>query len=157
MDDTAKNSSVKNIRRAIMDLVARREHSCKEILQKLSRKGFDPTLIQTTIDQCIEENLISETRFIENYIYSRQKKGFGPLHIREALRQRGIHDDQLKIYFILEDTIWFELAKIAWEKRFKNRPPKDLHEQAKHKKFLQSRGFTHEQIKESVCSEKLTK
>jgi len=138
--------TTKLIRHAALNLLARREHSPKELLDKLKHKGFQPDLIQSILDNLIEQKLLSVSRFIENYIEARRKKGFGPLHIRAELSARGISSDDIQQYLMLNDDIWFEEAKSAWQKRFKNKFPQNSKERAQHMRFLQSRGFTSEQM-----------
>jgi len=140
------------IRRASFDILARREHSIKELSQKLINKNFDPTNIQIIIDELIAKNFVSEIRFIENYISARQKKYFGPLHIRAELSNRGISSEQLDKYILANDQAWFELARTAWIKRFKNKPAKNFKERAQQMRFLFSRGFTNEQIQSVISS-----
>lgn len=94
----------------------------------------------------VKENLINDTRFTEQYIYFRRRKGYGPLRISIELQARGIPAfviaDQLKI----TDNAWFTEAYKVWQKHFKGLRPQDFKSRAKQLRFLQYRGFTQEQI-----------
>ena len=50
----------KTVRLKAMDLLARREHSVKELLRKLSERYEDWELISTVVSQLIEDNLVSD-------------------------------------------------------------------------------------------------
>jgi regulatory protein len=143
------NDNLKEIRRAAMNLLARREHSEIELNRKLRRKGFAEENIQQVIHQLTQENLLSNNRFIENYIHFRRSKGFGPLRIQAELIERGIHAELINHYLKITDNTWFAEVRSVWQKRFKNQLPQDFKTRAAHMRFLYSRGFTAEQI-ESV-------
>src|SRR5690606_29880490 len=78
------------VRRGAMDLLARREHGRVELERKLRRRGASPELIEVALDRLAEEGLLSESRYLESYIASRARAGYGPLRIREELAQRGL-------------------------------------------------------------------
>ena len=143
------NDDLKEIRRAAMNLLARREHSEIELARKLRRKGFAEDHIQQAMLQLIQENLLSNHRFIENYIHFRRAKGFGPLRIQAELIERGIHEELIDHHLKITDNAWFAEVREVWRKRFKNQMPQDFKTRAAQMRFLYSRGFTSEQI-ESV-------
>jgi regulatory protein len=143
------NDDLKEIRRAAMNLLARREHSEIELARKLRRKGFAEDNIQQVTIQLIQENLLSNHRFIENYIHFRRAKGFGPLRIQAELIERGIHEELIDHHLKITDNAWFAEVREVWRKRFKNQMPQDFKTRAAQMRFLYSRGFTSEQI-ESV-------
>ena len=127
-------------------LLARREHSEKELSRKLRTKNFSANEIQIVITQLTQENLLSNNRFIENYIHHRRAKGYGPLHIRAELLERGITENLIEAYLNSKDNEWFMSAQKVWQKRFKSQLPEDFKKRAQQMRFLQSRGFTFEQI-----------
>ena len=79
---------LKEIRRAATGLLARREHSETEIYRKLQKKGFTEESIQQVISALTQEKLLSNARFIENYVYYRRSKGLGPLRIQAELMEK---------------------------------------------------------------------
>lgn len=143
------NHSLKEIRCAALNLLARREHSATELLHKLRKKGFAERDIQPILAALTQEKLLNHDRFIENYIYSRRAKGFGPLRIQAELNERGIHEELIEHHLKITDNAWFAEVREVWRKRFKNQLPHDLKTRAQQMRFLYSRGFTAEQI-ESV-------
>lgn len=129
-----------------MNLLARREHSEKELLQKLRLKDFSEPDIQQVIQALVSEKLLSNSRFLENYIHHRRAKGFGPLRIQAELIARGIHEELIEHHLKITDNAWLADIQQVWKKRFKNRLPQDFKARAQQMRFLQYRGFTSEQI-----------
>ena len=77
-------------RHKAMDLLARREHTRKELTTKLATKGFQDDVIEQTINRLTEEGLQSDERFTEAFVTMRTKKGQGPLRILKELQERGV-------------------------------------------------------------------
>ena len=61
-----------------LDIISRREHSEKEIKNKLLNKFDTPELIDEVILKLIENNLINNVRYAEMYVHVRKRKCFGP-------------------------------------------------------------------------------
>ncbi|HEX5842944.1 MAG TPA: regulatory protein RecX, partial [Pseudomonas sp.] len=78
------------VRRAAMDLLARREHGRVELTRKLRNRGAADELIEAALDRLAEEGLLSEARYMEAFVGYRARAGYGPLRIREELTQRGL-------------------------------------------------------------------
>jgi len=131
-----------------MNLLARREHSVAELVRKLS-VDFDYDDIIVAIDKLTDKNLQSDQRFAENYLRYRSQRGFGYQKIRQELKERGVDAELISDALAESDIDWFALAAGARCKRFGEEDPEDYEERAKQQRFLQYRGFTHEQIIES--------
>ena len=131
-----------------MNLLARREHSVAELVTKLSN-DFEYDDIISVIDKLTERNLQSDQRFAENYLRYRSQRGFGYQKIRQELKERGVDAELISDTLAESDIDWFALAAAARCKRFGEQEPEDYKERAKQQRFLQYRGFTHEQITES--------
>jgi regulatory protein len=137
---------LKDIRRAALNLLARREHSALELSRKLQRKLFSPADIGSVLAALQQEGLLNETRFIENFIHYKRARGYGPLHIRASLLERGIAQNLIEHQLKITDNAWLDEMRKAWQKRFKNRLPQDFKSRAQQMRFLHYRGFTPEQI-----------
>ena len=131
-----------------LDIVSRREHSEKEIKNKLLEKFDAPEIIEQVVLKLVENNLINDVRFAEMYVLVRKRKGFGPKKIQFELMARGI-DDSISSLVITEEGSWKEAALKAFNKKFKNGASQEFKERNKQKTFLQNRGFSFEEI-ESV-------
>lgn len=131
----------KTIRLKAMDLLARREHSVKELLRKLSDRFEERELIIKVVDQLARDNLVSDSRFAEMYVRSRINKQFGPVRITHDLRERGISDLQISRALCDADTDWFQLIRDLSVKKYGYTVPSEVKETAKRMRFFQSRGF----------------
>ena len=128
-----------------LDIISRREHSEKEIKNKLLKKFDTSEIIDEVILKLIENNLINNFRYAQMYVLVRKRKGFGPMKIQFELMTRGINDSISSIA-ISEEGSWKEAAQIAFNKKFKNGASNDFNERYKQKSFLRNRGFSFEEI-----------
>jgi len=130
-----------------MDLLSRREHAVAELSQKLIDKGFDESFVVEALAQLVDDGLLSDARYADSYVRFRMNKGFGPVRIREELRQRGVANELINEFVDFQDRCWIESAKDAWRKRFGGEFSDDMKARAKQLQFLQYRGFTSDQTK----------
>jgi len=130
-------------------LLAQREHSAKELKRKLLKAEFPVDEIEQNLVRLAEAGLQSDKRFSEVYTYSRSAKGFGCRRIRQELKERGVSSTYIDEALTQAKIDWFSLATSVRCKRFGEHCPDDFRDRAKQQRFLQYRGFTHEQIKES--------
>ena len=130
-----------DIRRAAMDLLARREHSLRELQQKLAQRFPNNPLLESELEQLRRERLQSDERFAEVYLHSRAQRLYGPMRIKAELRERGIADVVIAKAFRDAAIDWpANLRKLEFDK-FGHKPPGDVREKAKRIRFLQYRGF----------------
>ncbi|MFK7976517.1 MAG: regulatory protein RecX [Halioglobus sp.] len=133
-----------DVRFAAMNLLARREHSQRELRQKLLRRFDNVVVIDEQIALLSDENLQSDERFACSYARMRSGRGFGPLKVRQEMRERGLSDQQIQDAFNALETSWFDLAEQAYKKKFGEDRPADLKERSKRARFMQHRGFVSE-------------
>ena len=134
----------KSIRLKIMDFLSRREHSSKEIFKKLSPRVESKELLEEEIEKLQADGLLSDERFAESYFQSRKNRGYGPLRIRNELKQRGVGD---QIFYPLSNEIeWSEFALEALRKKVSGNMPTETKEILKLKRFLNYRGFDFKDI-----------
>ena len=127
-------------------LLSMREHSVKEMVDKLSRKCDRIDLVDTVIEDLIERSYLSDDRFTETYVRSRRAKGFGPIKIRSELNNKGINTVMVDEYLESSSAVWFEVAENQYNKKYGERLISDYNAWTKRARFLQSRGFTMEHI-----------
>ena len=130
-----------------MDMLARREHSERELSRKLALRGYDQAVIEDTIEGLVADGLLSNERFVESFVHSRFQRGQGPVKIRAELRERGIDDSAIDRWLEFYGHQWRELAGQVREKKFGNSLPGDFRERSRQMRFLQQRGFDAEQIR----------
>jgi regulatory protein len=131
-----------------MDLLARREHSRVELERKLSAKGFESATIAEVLEQLEVDGLLSHERFGQSFVAARYAKGQGPLRIRRELAERGVAVDNA--WFEDDSFDWQALARQTRVRRFGAEPPADLKERARQTRFLEYRGFSHDQIRRAL-------
>ena len=134
----------KTIRLKIMDFLARREYSSKEIYQKMSRRVEYKEMLEDSIDQLVKEGLISDERYAESYFQSRKNRGFGPLRIKNELKQKGVNESLFNE--IQEGTDWSVLAMNVLQKKVRGKFPEEQKDVLKLKNFLNYRGFNFQDI-----------
>lgn len=138
------STDISECRTRALNLLARREHTERELRAKLLAKGFAVEIIAQVIQQLAEKNFLSDNRFAELYVQQRARKGYGPLRIQQELQQRGVATEIVEQVLTAYQSQWLENAHRAWQKYLRLHPEAEL---AKQQKFLLYRGFSFEQIK----------
>lgn len=133
------------VRRVAMDLLARREHGRAELSRKLRQRGATQDLIDPALDRLAEEGLLNESRYLESYIASRARAGYGPVRIREELSQRGLPRGEIDAALGESGVDWSENLREVWRRKFP-RLPQDARERAQQGRFLSYRGYSMEAI-----------
>jgi regulatory protein len=142
--------STTDLRRAAMDLLARREHSYRELFDKLTARFGDAAPIRQTVQTLADEGLQSDRRFAEAYVHSRGQRLYGPQRIKAELRERGIDDELVDAALHGAGIDWsVQLEKLVFDK-FGRKPAADFKERAKRMRFLQYRGFAANAIRRIV-------
>ncbi|WGS84839.1 regulatory protein RecX [Methylomonas sp. UP202] len=127
-------------------LLARREHSRRELLDKLAMRGFERDEVAAVIDDLSRQNWQNDARYAECYIRERIAKGYGPLRIAYELQQRGVVGAELDAQ-AEEQGGWLNLALNVYAGKYGDETSLPPNEWAKRSRFLQQRGFSGETIK----------
>lgn len=137
-----------DLREAALRLLARREHSFRELTHKLVRKGWPEADVENVLSELADASLQSDERYAESYARTRSEKAYGPVRIRAELGERGI--DRALIDKTLRElqVDWFERATIWYERRYGTEPPADIKEINRRQQALSRRGFSHELIRD---------
>lgn len=131
-------------------LLARREHSELELARKLRLKGFTAQAIAEALRTLVKQGLLSDQRFTEALVNSRRECGYGPLRVRRDLQARGVAEELIDQWVDESDPEWLPALKRLWQKKFAGQAPADYREWARQARFLQSRGFSTEQIRSVI-------
>lgn len=91
-------------------LLARREHSARELTFKLAARGFNRNQIDSAIARLQHEDYQSDERFTEVLVRSRISRREGPLKIRARLFDKGISDQLIDKYLPNNEDIWVRQA-----------------------------------------------
>ena len=128
-----------------LDILSYREHSRKELKNKLIKNFDNAQLVEKTLTKLEDNNLINDTRFAEAYISMRKRKGFGPKKIFFELKEKGI-PDLVASKIIEEEGGWAETASKTFVKKFKDGISDDFKINLKQRNFLQNKGFGFKEI-----------
>jgi regulatory protein len=120
--------------------LGRREHGRRELEQKLLHKGHAPALVTRVLDVLAADNLQSDARYVEEYIRSRIRRGYGPIKIRQELSSRGIQESELEDELTESAEFWIKLAGDGLDRKFGG-PPSDRDGWNRQARFLARRGF----------------
>ena len=133
---------------AAVRLLAPREHSQLELRRKLLKRDHAPDIIEEVLQRLEGHGLLSDERFVEQYIAMRKRKGYGPVRIRQELRERGINDTMIHEWMDERDDEWRVIMKQVVEKKFSVLVTAEYKEQARLARFLEYRGFPNYMIRD---------
>ena len=138
------------LRERALRLLARREHSRAELARKLEQAGFVASDIDSLLDEFEEKNWLSDHRFAESYVADHRARS-GSIKLAYELRQRGVPDSIIEA--VISDNRDSELsrAREIWRKKF-DAAPENAAETARQIRFMQSRGFTSEVIRQTLSN-----
>ncbi len=138
-------------------ILARRDHSCKELRDKLRQRGFDGPVARAAVDECLRLGYIDEPGAARRFAESRARRGYGPGYTRRALQKHGydaaLIEEALAPY-ATEDRQAAD-ARRALEKKLKSarldRDPRRRNE--KLYRFLCNRGFSPQVVRRLLLDE----
>ena len=129
-------------------LLSQREHSRKELEQKLKPHEETPGELTEALDFLAAKDFINEKRVVESVVNRRSTK-LGAARVRQELMAKGLPaDDIADAVQAMRDTE-LERALVVWRKKF-GAPQLDASERAKQVRFLVSRGFAAEVVRRIV-------
>ncbi len=130
------------IRENCLRLLARREHSQKELLNKLLIKGFNKDDILAVIEELALQGWQSDLRYAESYARHRIQNGYGPVYVAYELRQNGVVPANLEDIVQQTAGSWMELLEQVYTRKYSHDTLLDRNEWAKRSRFLLHRGFS---------------
>jgi len=143
-----KPADAADIRRAAMDLLARREHSIRELRHKLRRRFGDTPLVDEALSALAEDNLQSDERYAASFVRQRAARGYGPVRIRQEMREKGLDKSAIALALEGAQMDWRALAVEVSRKKFGETPPGDAAERARRSRFLLYRGFDADDVRD---------
>nr|WP_207143777.1 regulatory protein RecX [Ectothiorhodospira shaposhnikovii] len=141
---------------AAVRLLARREHSRRELWSKLADRGLEQASIEAALDRLESSGLLSDERFTESFVRHRIGQGHGPMRICADLRQRGVSEPLVQAVLDASQADWEALAHDVRMRRFGPVLPGDYRERSKQMRFLQYRGFPTDIIRRVMTDEDKT-
>ena len=130
-------------------LLSQREHSRKELEQKLKPHEETPGELAEALDFLAAKDFINEKRVVESVVNRRASK-LGAARVRQELVAKGLPADDIAEAVEAMRSTELDRALQVWRKRF-GTPPLDASERAKQVRFLVSRGFAPEVVRRVVA------
>ncbi len=96
-----------------LGLLARREHSRRELGSKLASRGYEPDEIDAAVSDLAGREFQSDVRFAESLARRRAEAGYGPQRIRAELRSHGLSRGDIESLLLALDIDWCECARHA--------------------------------------------
>jgi regulatory protein len=124
-----------------LGLLARREHSRRELRQKLDRGGYARDEAGDALDKLGEQHYQDDDRFAEMLIRSRSAQGYGPMRLRAELKSHGLSDARIRSLLDAAETDWTASAAAQLRRRYGSAGKTDPAERARRAQFLLRRGF----------------
>jgi regulatory protein len=124
-----------------LGLLARREHSRRELKQKLDRGGYARDEAADALDRLGEQHYQDDERFAEVLIRSRSAQGYGPMRLRAELKSHGLADARIRQLLDAAEIDWADLAAGQLRRRYGSAGSSDPAERARRAQFLLRRGF----------------
>lgn len=133
-------------RRSALRALSRREHSARELRDKLQSRGVPAPLADEVIEDFAARGWQSDQRYAESLLRTRIAHNYGPLRVEAELSAAGLADGLIREAMIAAECDWNGLALQAYQRRFDSRPDGPAEWQKRYR-FLAQRGFTVEQIR----------
>lgn len=149
-DAEAGEADERTVRTAALALLAGRDFARNELAQRLLRRGYPAAIVTAVVEGLAAQRLLSESRFVEQFIRQHAGRGHGPIRIRVELRERGVAQGDIEEGLAAATEDWAGIARETRRKRFGLSPPGDYRERARQARFLQYRGFSAEQVRAAL-------
>jgi regulatory protein len=149
-DTAAAEADERTVRTAALALLAGRDFGRTELVRRLAKRGYPAAVLTAVVDGLVAERLLSETRYVEQFIRQHAGRGHGPMRIRAELRERGVPDAEVEAGLEAAGEDWVSIARDVRRRRFGLSPPGDYAERARQARFLQYRGFSADHIRAAL-------
>jgi regulatory protein len=135
-----KEESAAELYQRSLRYLSRREHSRRELSQKLSAHCSERQTVQDILNRLEQEGYQSEQRAAEAIVRAHEGR-HGSERIRLELLRRGIADDLIETLLDSPRDQDVANARELWQRKF-NVLPGTPQERAKQWRYLQNRGFS---------------
>lgn len=129
-------------------LLSQREHSRAELQRKLAPHEEVPGELAKALDELQARDFINEGRVIESVVHRRSGK-LGAARVKQELAAKGLSGEAVAVALEGLRETEFNRALAVWRKKF-DRPATEPGERAKQVRFLMTRGFNPEVVRQIV-------
>ncbi len=143
-----ENNSKTTLKTRALRYLARREYSRQELAQKLSAyaSSMKNEELMTVLGDLEQKGFLSAQRVIEQTTHHRRSR-YGSQRIVHELRAKSIDAQLINDVLPTLKATEEEAALTVWQKKF-GKPPITAEERAKQMRFMMSRGFSTETIRQ---------
>lgn len=124
-----------------LGMLARREHSRRELGRKLRQGGYAADEASEAIDRLGSQRYQDDDRFGEMLVRSRAAQGYGPMRLRAELKSHGLSDARIRALLEASEVDWAKSAAEQLRRRYGAKPVADPAEKLRRAQFLLRRGF----------------
>jgi regulatory protein len=139
---------------ASLRLLAMRDMSRAQFVQKLTAKEFSEEDIALAIAWCEAEGWLDERRYAEG-LSRKLGARYGAARVAQTMRQKGVGDETVTETVAQMQDSELDRARAIWQRKF-GQPGADAAERAKQIRYLQARGFRYETIKKVLAGPRET-
>jgi regulatory protein len=138
-----------SVKARAVSLLAQREYSRQELTDKLAEQDVSPEELALALAQLEAKGLVDDARVVETLVNRRAGK-LGGMRLRQELQAKGVSPDL--VAQAMTDLKGSELARAraVWQKKFGQLASSGA-ERHKQARFLASRGFSGEVVKQVVA------
>ncbi|HET9836030.1 MAG TPA: regulatory protein RecX [Rhodanobacteraceae bacterium] len=136
-----------------LSMLARREHSRRELRTRLEHGGYDEAEAGEAIKRLGEQNYQDDERFGEMLLRARIAHGYGQARIRAELRSHGLDPGAIEALIASAEVDWNALALAQLRKKYGSKPAADHAERVRRAQFLSRRGFSADTVRAATHAE----
>jgi regulatory protein len=129
-------------------LLSQREHSRTELERKLAQHEEVPGELTKALDELQVRDFINDGRVVDSLVNRRSGK-LGSARIKQELAQKGLSGEVVAEALAGLKDSELSRAQEVWRKKFGSLPT-DPQTRAKHMRFLLTRGFSAEVVRQVV-------
>lgn len=136
-----------SLRERAIRMLARREHARAELARKLAPYAESGDEVEALLDDLTARRLLSDARYVEARINARRAR-FGDARLAFELRTQGVGEELVDAALATGDDE-LSRARLIWQRKFAGEPcAGDARERARQSRFLLSRGFSAETVRQ---------
>ncbi|MBP6654213.1 MAG: recombination regulator RecX [Propionivibrio sp.] len=136
-----------SLRERAIRMLARREHARAELARKLAPYAESGDEVEALLDDLTARRLLSDARYVEARINARRAR-FGDARLAFELRTQGVGEELVDAALATGDDE-LSRARLIWQRKFAGKPcAGDARERARQSRFLLSRGFSAETVRQ---------
>jgi regulatory protein len=124
-----------------IELLARREHSARELKSKLARRGIEKDEVDSVLSQLQSKDFQNDVRFGEMLVRTRIESGYGARWIVAELQTHGIGESKARELIDAAEPDWPSIVRNQLRRRYGGKAAANLAERVKRANFLLRRGF----------------